>query len=162
VPTLQSGAALVSFQVINPATGIVAGGTARVDSGADITLVDSATIAQIGVLPDGYVEIQGVDGNPVQASTYMVSINLGNLGFVGQARVVGMDGLQSRDGYQMLIGTDLLGTGVFDYFGPTDSFNLQLGVTTGPPISPVPSWVLPVGIVSVGLGLVGLIWGVHG
>jgi len=162
MPVLQSGAALVSFQIINPATGIVAGGTARVDSGADVTLVDSATIVLTGVLPDGYMEVQGVDGNPVKVPTYIVSVNLGNFGFIGRARVVGMNGLQDRDGYQMLIGTDLLGTGVFDYFGPTNSFDLQLGITTGPPISPVPSWVLPAGAASVGLGLIALIWGMHG
>ncbi len=158
MPNLQARAALVAFQAINLQNGKQAGGTARVDSGADISLVDLTVLNAVGASQTGSIEVQGIDGNAVQMPLYTVDLNFGNYGYIQNAVVAGDDGLVSRDGYPALIGTDLLSSGSFDYFGTNQTFDLQVGIGTGVPINEIPSWLLPGGIVAAALGLAGITW----
>lgn len=158
MPNLQARAALVAFQAINLQNGKQSGGTARVDSGADISLVDLSVLQSISATQTGSIEVQGIDGNAVQMPLYTIDLNFGNYGYIQNAVVAGDDGLVTRDGYQALVGTDLLSTGIFDYYGTGQTFNLQLGVSTGTPINEIPPWLLPGGIVAAVLGLSGITW----
>lgn len=158
MPALQTGAALVPFQVINPSTGNTAGGTARVDTGADITLIDASVLDYVAATSTGNIVVVGIDGVDQTLYEYVVSLNFGADGYVTQAKVVGLPGLQDIQGIQGLIGKDILKTGIFNYDGLTNTFTLQVGIGTGPPISPLPQWVLPAAVIATSLGLAGVLW----
>ena len=152
---LTSGAAVVGFSVLDPATGTGGEGIARVDSGADRSLIDTGLIASAGLAPSGTLTIVGIDGQPQDLPVYVLDLDLGPHGLVKGVRFVG-DNLQKPLGYDALIGVDVLRTGLFVYQGYADTFELQAGMAGYVPPA-VPTWPLYVGIGLVLAGGVGVV-----
>jgi len=152
---LTSGAAVVGFSVLDPATGTGGEGIARVDSGADRSLIDTGLIASAGLAPSGTLTIVGIDGQPQDLPVYVLDLDLGTHGVVKGVQFVG-DNLQKILGYDALIGVDVLKTGLFVYEGYMNTFELQAGMV-GYATPAVPTWPLYVGLGLVIAGGVGIV-----
>jgi len=152
---LTSGAAVVGFSVLDPATGTGGEGIARVDSGADRSLIDTGLIASAGLAPSGTLTIVGIDGQPQDLPVYVLDLDLGTHGVVKGVQFVG-DNLQKILGYDALIGVDVLKTGLFVYQGYANTFELQAGMV-GYATPAVPTWPLYVGLGLVIAGGVGIV-----
>jgi hypothetical protein len=161
MPALTAkGAITCNFRVTNPSNGQYIGGTARVDTGADITVIDTSISGAIAAVPVGYLELEGVDGQPQNSPVYVVDLDLGDLGYASDVQVVGDSQLYNNTGYSCLVGVDILSSGILVYDGPTLSYQLSIGVTKGPAISQsLPRWIPYTGgtlIVLAGLTAAGL------
>ncbi len=152
--TLTGNAADLTVSIINPTTGAI-NGTARIDSGADITVISPNIASAIGATAFGTIEVVGVTGDATNENAYQVDIDLGNSGYVSGITVIADPDMASL-GVDVLIGVDVLDTGYFEYDGQTGTFTLQAGLPQAP-VSGIPSWWLWLGI---GLGVAGVIGGI--
>jgi|GEM_PF-5373139 len=142
---LQHGAALLPAAVADPTTGKSLPVLARVDTGADQTLVDTKVIQQLPVSPIGDVPIEGVFGSPEDEREYTVNLLLGPNGSYGSVplvRVLATD--LTPLGLQALIGVDVLQTGVFGYDGLAGTFSLAVGVPAATRPARAFWWVLAI------------------
>ena len=150
MPDLTQGKMLLSVRVVDPTSGRGAYGSFRVDTGDDVALVDPAILAAIGasLTPTGTVGIVGVDGQPINAPSYLLDLDLGPDGYLPGVTLVAMPlgGL----GYSGLIGVNVLKRGLLMLDGPDGEWQF----TVGPPKSASVAW-LPWTAVGAGLGLLG-------
>ena len=153
--TLTGNAADLTVSIINPITGATINGTARIDSGADITVISPDIASAIGATEFGTIEVVGVTGDATDENAYQVDLDLGDSGYVSGLTVIA-DADMSSLGVDVLIGVDVLDTGYFEYDGQSDTFTLQVGLPQAP-VSGIPSWWLWLGI---GLGVAGVIGGI--
>jgi hypothetical protein len=159
VGNLTAGkAATLAFTIINTSNGQSISGTARIDTGADVSCIDSRLPATVQAVADNTEPIVGINSQPTTESVYQLDIDLGNYGYVSGAQLVAVDNLSANNGYDLLIGVDILGGGVFEYTGYAGTFDLQLGLAPGQPVTTVPDWLLYGGIATTLLGITAAVW----
>ena len=149
-----SGAMLVTVRVVDPHTRRAAYGTFRVDTGDDIVLVNPAILSAIGASPIATSTVQGIDGSPVEVREYDLDLDLGQMGFLGNVRVMGLNVQQL--GIDGLLGDNALDQGVLVRDGPGRTWSFSTA-TTGQAVTP-PSLVLPITLGILGLAAIGVAW----
>ena len=151
MPSLIGGAMVRSLTVVNPVNGRTAGALTRIDTGDDVALLDPSIIQTLGLVPQGSVTVEGVDGQPVQAQLYTVDVSLGPDGYAANVQVAGYPGLASTLGVGLLTGDTLLDRGFLWRDGPGRQWGFTVvgGLSAPAPVNP---WAVAGGA----LGLVGL------
>ena len=144
---------MVPVVLTDPYTGRAHHGIARVDTGADRTVVALDVLHRMGTPPRGTVTLIGVTGTPEEKPVYLLTVTVPGAGTVGPTEVVGDD--MAGIGYDALIGTDLLSTGVLIYDGMSGQYELFLGCTSAHRIGAAKTLVLA-GL--AGAGAAGLVW----
>ena len=94
-------AAVLKVKFINPILSYEAEIEAKLDTGADITVVPEAVIDRLGIVPAGRIDVTSFDGDGTVRYTYFV--NLAFLGFTFE--FVEVIGARRRDS---LLGRDVL------------------------------------------------------
>jgi clan AA aspartic protease len=74
---------------------------AKLDTGADITILPQYAIDELGLIPSSYVYVQSFDGRRVLRYTYLVNISFQNFEY----KMVEVIGIKRRDA---LLGRDIL------------------------------------------------------
>lgn len=152
------GAIVVPVAITDPATGRVHRGIARVDTGADRTVVAIRVMREMGIAPRGHVTLIGVTGAPEQKPVYRIGIAVPGSGSAGVIDAVGDD--MAGLGYDALIGVDVLRTGVLIYDGASESFELILGAFS--PACRTGLWQTVAAAGLMGAGTAGMIWALAG
>lgn len=147
MPSLTAnGAVTANFKVTNPSNAMVIGGTARIDTGADVSVIDASIASSISAAPIGYIQLVGVDGVPQNTQVYVVDLDLGDLGYASGVKVTGDSALYSATGYSCLVGVDILSSGILVYDGPTQNYQMSIGISKAPAIGrAVPQWAAYLG-----------------
>ncbi len=141
---LTGAAAELTVSVVNPVNGLTINGTARIDTGADITVISPNIASAIGATSTGTIQVVGVTGDATDEDSYQLDVDLGSSGYVSGDTVISDNDMSSL-GVDVLIGIDVLSTGYFEYDGQTGTFSLQVGLPQAP-VSGVPSWMIWAGI----------------
>jgi predicted aspartyl protease len=152
---LSGGSAMIPFSVINPANGLSISGTARIDTGADITVIDPRIASAVKAVSTGSVTIIGVTGEQTSEASYTLDINFGIAGYMSNINLITDSNLSNSIGVDMLIGVDVLQHGIFYYDGQTKTFDLYVGLPQAP-ISEVPAWLALAGLGLAAVGIVGV------
>jgi len=145
-----NGAMILVVRVVDPKTGRSAYGRFRVDTGDDIVLCNPALISAIGATPVSTSTVQGIDGSPVEVREYILELDLGQMGFLTDVQVMGLN-LASL-GYDGLLGDNALDQGVLVRDGPGRTWSFAAG---GVAQNRPPSLVLPISIGLAGLMVIG-------
>jgi clan AA aspartic protease len=74
---------------------------AKLDTGADMTILPQDAIDELGLIPSSYVYVQSFDGRRVLRYTYLVNISFQNFEY----KMVEVIGIKRRDA---LLGRDIL------------------------------------------------------
>jgi hypothetical protein len=103
---------------------------ALIDTGASISGVDPSVLAALGLTPTGEADIHtpSTGGTPVHTATYDVCIGIlaareGDLHFISETIQVAATPLEAQ-GFQALIGTDVLRKCILHYNGADGFFTL--------------------------------------
>jgi predicted aspartyl protease len=152
---LTGNAALLTVSVINPVNGETINGTARIDSGADISVISTNIASAINSSSISTIQVVGVTGSATSEEAYQVDIDLGSSGYVSGVTVIS-DSNMAGLGVDMLIGVDILQTGYFEYDGQSGSFTLDVGLPQAPVSGISPAWLWA----GVGLAVVGVVGGI--
>lgn len=98
----------------------------RIDTGAEMALLDTRVIQAIGVTPVTSQVLQGISGTPQRVPIYRVTLDLGARGTLRHVQVAGWT-LPPSASAQGLFGDNLLRQGLLVYNGPRDAWSFQVG-----------------------------------
>lgn len=121
-----SGSLRLAAWIRNP-TGSrqVAAAQLRIDTGAELAIVDPRILAALAVRPVGTQTLQGVTGATRSAPLYRVDLDLGPGGRLTQVLVAGIP-LPAAAGADGLFGDNLLRRGILVYNGPANTWTFQV------------------------------------
>jgi predicted aspartyl protease len=77
----EPAAPVADVEVSNPVTYAAERGKAKIDSGADISVVPDAWAAKLHLLPAGLIEVASFDGRIIDLPTYYVNISTNGFRF---------------------------------------------------------------------------------
>jgi hypothetical protein len=152
-----NGAMLMPIRLVNPANGEAVYGLGRIDTGADLALLDPRLATAIGAPDFGSGRVEGIDGTPLTDPLYQIDLDLSASGFIPEVTWIGQP-LSAQFGFDALLGCNVLDEGVLVRDGPGGSFSFIVTAYPAPPPAQLPVvTVLAVGAMLIGLGLVA--WG---
>lgn len=111
-------AAVADIEISNPVTRHAERGRAKIDSGADITVIPVALVARLRLLPAGFSEVASFDGTVIEVPAYYVNIAINGFTFE-YVRVL------SSNRVNALIGRDILNQLKITLNGKTLTIQIQ-------------------------------------
>lgn len=74
-------APVADVEVSNPITHAAEKGKAKIDTGADVSVIPEAWIARLRLLPAGVFEVSSFDGRVVETPAYYVNVSMNSFRF---------------------------------------------------------------------------------
>jgi len=74
-------APVADVKTSNPMTHVAERGRAKIDSGADISVIPQAWTSRLRLLPSGLFEVASFDGRTIETPTYYVNISMNGFRF---------------------------------------------------------------------------------